>query len=163
MGVLRLVVLVILLWELIRLVRKMKSNPWEVLWFEITFCSNNSFSTDSMMLPSMTSLSVILSSIFVISSWKAETSVDFLFLIDKFWKARLMLFSVGDCVMIALMVQYTLKFYKLDFISYAFRVFFVFVFSAFTYLLYQFQKIPVKNISVLCSFNYLHMHVNFVL
>ena len=156
MGVLRLVVLVILLWELIRLVRKMKSNPWEVLWFEITFCSNNSFSTDSM-LPSMTSLSVILSSIFMISSWKAETSVDFLFLIDKFWKARLMLFSVGDRVMIALMVQYTLKFYKLDFISYAFRVFFVFVFSAFTYLLYQFQKIPENTIyqfyvrSILCS------------
>ena len=135
MGVLRLVVLVILLWELIRLVRKMKSNPWEVLWFEITFCSNNSFSTDSMMLPSMTSLSVILSSIFMISSWKAETSVDFLFLIDKFWKARLMLFSVGDCVMIALMVQYTLKFYKLDFISYAFRVF---LFLLFRHLLIYF-------------------------
>ena len=135
MGVLRLVVLVILLWELIHLVRKMKSNPWEVLWFEITFCSNNSFSTDSMMLPSMTSLSVILSSIFMISSWKAETSVDFLFLIDKFWKARLMLFSVGDCVMIALMVQYTLKFYKLDFISYAFRVF---LFLFFRHLLIYF-------------------------
>ena len=135
MGALRLVVLVILLWELIRLVRKMKSNPWEVLWFEITFCSNNSFSTDSMMLPSMTSLSVILSSIFMISSWKAETSVDFLFLIDKFWKARLMLFSVGDCVMIALMVQYTLKFYKLDFISYAFRVF---LFLLFRHLLIYF-------------------------
>ena len=135
MGALRLVVLVILLWELIRLVRKMKSNPWEVLWFEITFCSNNSFSTDSMMLPSMTSLSVILSSIFMISSWKAETSVDFLFLIDKFWKARLMLFSVGDRVMIALMVQYTLKFYKLDFISYAFRVF---LFLLFRHLLIYF-------------------------
>lgn len=55
--------------------QKEESNPWEILWFEITFCFNNSFRTDYMK-----SLSMTVSSIVMICSWIAIMSGHFPFL-----------------------------------------------------------------------------------
>ena len=54
---------------------KNKSNPLELLWFEITYCFKNSFNTNSLTSPSM-----ILLSIPLICLWIAVRLGRFLFL-----------------------------------------------------------------------------------